>query len=90
MRKLNFLEVVNPDWIVVAFAREKDLHKIGHNAQFPQFDGSVLRVRRRVLVGCSFRFSIGSVVLLPDAFSDLGNRKLVKTAAHVSARIAVL
>jgi len=33
----------------------------------------------------SFRFSARNVVLLPDAFRDLGNWELFKAPAHVSA-----
>src|SRR5262249_34919352 len=90
MRQLNFLKVVNPDWIVVALSCENDFHKIGHDAQFLQFEGGVLRVRWGILVGCPFRFSAGNIVLLPDALRDLGNWELLKTPAHVAARIAVL
>ena len=33
MRQLNFFQVIDSDRIVVAFARQKDFHKIGHDAK---------------------------------------------------------
>ena len=47
-------------------------------------------MRWQGLVRRSFRLTSRDVVPAPNTFSGFRNRKLIKTAAHVAAGIAVL
>src|ERR1700687_5221643 len=90
MRELHFLQVIDSDRMVVALAGEKDFDKMGGHAKLLKLARSVLGMRGQGLVGRSLRLSAGNVVRLPNTLGDFGNRKMIETAAHVAAGIAVL
>ncbi len=90
MRQLNFFQVVDSHWIVVAGAREKDFNKISHNAKLCRLKSGVLGMLRDFLVRSCFRLSAGNVVRLPDTFGNFRDWELIETVAHVAAGIAIL
>lgn len=72
------------------FARQNDFDKISYDAKFLQFERSVLQMRWHGLVGRSFRLPAWDVIGAPNTVGDFRNRKLIKTAAHVAAGVAIL
>src|ERR1019366_5114449 len=90
MRQLNFFQVIDSDWIVVALARQNNFNKIGYDAKLLEFGRSVLRMRWQGLVRRSLRLPSRDVIPAPNTFSDFRNGKLIETAAHVAAGVAVL
>ena len=90
MRCLNFLQIIDADWIVVPFARQKHFYKIADNIQFNQGARIVFRMARHGLIRSPFTLPARNVVSLPNALCHCRKRKRAQPAMHVPTRIAIL
>ena len=91
VRRLDLLEEVDADGIVVAFARQEHLHEVGDRSQTSASGRghSWACVGRRVY-GRLGRLAAGDEVGAPDALGHRAERERVEGAAHVPAGIAIL
>src|SRR5579859_1705208 len=90
MGDLDFLQVVNANWIVVTFAGEKNFYKIADHAEFGQFASIVFAMHREEPVRLALQLAARDVVFLTNTLRQFRNRKMFQPAAHVPARVAVL
>ena len=89
MGKLYLLQKIDPDRILVTFARQPDLDEVADNAKLDHLAQIPPLVHRRSWVRRLGSFSAGNEVLLPDAPGHLGKGKCVQSPLHVSALITI-
>ena len=90
VRRLDLLEVVDPDRVGVAFAGEEDLHEVPEEAILGERARALQAVEGQPYIGRVRRLAASNVVARPDALGHVAERERVEGAAAVAARVTVL
>src|ERR1700688_3313939 len=87
---LNLLQKVDPHQMVMTFASQTYLDKVGNDAQLDQFARIAQGMFRQAFVGLVFHLAAGYVICFPNALRHFGERKTTKAAPYMSAGVAFL
>jgi len=90
VRRLDLLEIVDPDRVGVALPGEEDLHEVPEEAILGERWRARQAVERQTDIGRIRGLAAGDVVARPDALGHAGKRKRVECAPAVATRVTVL
>jgi hypothetical protein len=87
--QLHLLKKIDPYRILVAFARQKHLDKVAHNAQLDHLAKLPPLVHRRHGIELLGQLAAGHEILLPDPLGHIRKGKRIQAPPHVPAQVSI-